>query len=329
MKMLKIQPRSLHRVTFLTVVMMLLSLTAAACQLVNPATPTPPQVAGNTPAPVENAGNTVSPVTAATEIPATPTPAVYDPANPASWIYLPVIPEHLSQRVRDLYEMGKTSGLNQHAFSKAGDCETSTQYFLAPFDMNPNGYRLGNYGTIADIIAYYEGSFERVSLAASSGGSVAKVLSPLWADTTQCRENESPLVCEIRIHRPAVLLVMFGTNDVKASSPENFELNLKKLVDISLSNNVVPVLVTKADNLEGDNSMNAIIVRVANEYELPVLNMWRAMQELPNKGLQPDGIHLTYAQPYFDLPENMQMGWPVRNLVTLQMLEYLHNELEP
>ena len=295
MKMLNIQTPSLHRVTFLTVVVILLSLTAAACQLINPATPIPPQGTGSTPELVEKTSETAAPVPTATGIPATPTPAVYDPADPASWVYLPVIPDHLSQRVRDLYEMGKTSGSNQHAFSKAGDCETSTQYFLAPFDMNPNGYRLGNYGTLAEVISYYEGSFERVSLAASSGGSVAKVLSPLWADTTQCRENESPLVCEIRIHRPAILLVMFGTNDVKASSPENFELNLKKLVDISLSNNVVPVLVTKADNLEGDNSMNTIIVRVANEYELPVLNMWRVMQELPNEGLQSDGIHLTYA----------------------------------
>ncbi len=329
MNMLKIHPPVFLRVTLLTVVVMLLSLTAAACQLINPATPTPPLVTGSTPELVEKTSETELPVATATENPATPTPAVYDPANPATWVYLPVIPDHLSQRVRDLYEVGKTSGLDQHAFSKAGDCETSTQYFLAPFDMNPNGYRLGKYDSLAEVIRFYEGSFERVSLAASSGGSVAKVLSPLWADTTQCRENESPLVCEIRIHRPAILLVMFGTNDVKASSPENFELNLRKLVDISLSNNVIPVLVTKADNLEGDNSMNAIIVRVANEYELPVLNMWRAMQELPNEGLQPDGIHLTYAQPYFDLPENMLMGWPVRNLVTLQMLEFLHNELEP
>ena len=124
------------------------------------------------------------------------------------------------------------------------------------------------------------------------------------------------------------MLVMFGTNDVNTSSRAGFEANLRRLLDIALRNNVVPVLVTKADNLEGDGSINAIIARVAYEYELPLLNLWRAMQDLPDGGLEPDQIHLTYAQPFFDEPANMLMGWPVRNLVTLQMLEFLHNELE-
>jgi hypothetical protein len=252
---------------------------------------------------------------------------VYDPANPESWVYLPVIPETVSQRVRDLYETGKTSGLDQQAFSKVGDCETFSPYFLAPFDMNKKGYRLGQYASLDTVITSYAGSFERTSMAAKSGFSVASVLSPVWADPTSCRSGETPLVCEIRIQRPAIMLVMFGTNDVKTSSRAGFEANLKRLLDIALLNNEVPVLVTKADNLEGDGSINAIIARVAWEYELPVLNLWRAMQELPDGGLMPDQIHLTYAQPFFDEPANMQMGWPVRNLVTLQMLEFLHNEL--
>ncbi len=50
------------------------------------------------------------------------------------------------------------------------------------------------------------------------------------------------------------------------------------------------------------------------------------MQEIPAGGLKPDQIHLTYAQPFFDSPENMQMGWPVRNLTDLQMLDFLDNE---
>jgi hypothetical protein len=253
---------------------------------------------------------------------------VYDPAKPDSWVYLPVIPETLSQRVRDLYETGKTNGLDQQAFSKVGDCETFSPYFLAPFDMNKNGYRLGAYSSLDTVITAYAGSFKRTSQAAKSGFSVASVLSPVWADPAACRSGETPLVCEIRIQRPAIMLVMFGTNDVKTSSREGFEAYLKRLLDIALLNNVVPVLVTKADNLEGDNSINAIIARVAYEYELPVLNLWRAMQDLPDGGMMPDQIHLTYTQPFFDEPANMLMGWPVRNLVTLQMLEFLHNELE-
>ncbi len=316
-----------HRASFATA-LMILAFTLSACQVFAPATPTAPPLIETMQTDIASE-ETVLPTGTATLPAVTPTAQVYDPSLPGSWMYLPVIPDQLSQRVRDLYEKGKTSGLNQNAFSKVGDCDTSSPYFLAPFDMSASGFRLGEYSSLAEVIKYYGGSFDRVSLAAKPGASITTVFSSIQADPFQCRANETPLVCEIRNHRPAIMFVMFGTNDVKTNSPAGFEANLKRLVDIALRNNIVPVLVTKADNLEGDNSMNAIIVSVANEYELPVLNLWRAMQDLPNAGLKPDGIHLTYAQPYFDLPENMQMGWPVRNLVTLQMLEFLHTELEP
>lgn len=275
------------------------------------------------------AGETPLPPTAAAPAATlSPTAQVYDPNVPESWVYLPVLPETVSQRVRELYEKGKTSGLNQEAFSKVGDCETYSPYFLAPFDLKETGYRLGTYSSLESAISAYAGSFERASEAADPGASVAWALSPLWADPAVCRSGETPLICEIRLHKPAIALVMFGTNDVNTSSREGFEANLRRLLDLAIANNVVPVLVTKADNLEGDGSVNTIIARVAHEYEIPLLNMWRAMQTLPSGGLMDDGIHLTYAQPYFDLPENMQMGWPVRNLVTLQMLEFLRSELE-
>lgn len=256
-------------------------------------------------------------------------PSEYDPALADSWKDLPVLPVSLSQRVYDLYNNGKTSGLDQDAFSKVGDCETSAEYFLAPFDMSTRGYRLGEYSSLETVILRYEGSFERRSLAAKSGFSVASVLSPIWADPTFCKSEESPIVCEIRVHRPAIMLIMFGTNDVKTSSRAGFEANLKRLLDIVIANNVVPVLVTKSDNLEGDGSINAIIARVAYEYEIPLLNLWRAMQAIPEGGLEPDQIHLTYAQPFFDSPEIMEKGWPVRNLVSLQMLEFLNDQLGP
>ncbi len=327
--MLDISPRIsfCHQPALVAALMALMLLVSACSAAVPSASPTAqPSAAVTLPAPtltVPAATATSQAITAA----ATPTP-VYDPARPESWKELPVIPASVSQTVRDLYAKGQTSGLNERAFSKVGDCETYSPYFLAPFDMSQTGYRLGEqYASLADTISYFEGSFERVSMAANPGFSVASVLSPLWADAQTCRTNESPLVCEIRIHKPAVMLVMFGTNDVKTSSRVGFEANLKRLLDIALANNVVPVLVTKADNLEGDDSINAIIARVAYEYDLPVLNLWRAMHDLPQNGLMEDGIHLTYAQPFFDAPENMQMGWPVRNLVTLQMLAFLHNEL--
>jgi len=324
-------PRN-HQPLLLAVLLVLIWM-LTACKSATPVPPT--QISTLQPAPTivtaEPSQAAIPPTSepTATETVVVVTPAAYDPSDPDSWKAIPVIPESLSQRVHDIYNKGKTSGLDQDAFSKAGDCETSTEYFLAPFDMKKSGYRLGDYSSLETVILKYEGSFERISLAAKSSFSVAHALSPVWADAAFCKSGESPIFCEIRIHRPSFMLVMFGTNDVNTSSRAQFEINLERLLDIAIANNVVPVLVTKADNLEGDGSINAIIARLAYEYEIPLLNLWRAMQEIPAGGLEQDQIHLTYAQPFFDSPENMQKGWPVRNLTALQMLEFMNEQLGP
>ena len=317
----------------LLAVLMVFICMLAACQSATPVAPTiAPTLQSETAIVIPEPSQTSLPPTAESSATATvvvESPAAYDPSDPDSWKDLPVIPESLSPFVHDLYNQGKGSGLNQEAFSKAGDCETSTDYFLAPFDMSERGYRLGEYSSLETVILKYAGSFERRSLSAKSSFSAASVLSPIWADASLCQSEESPIVCEIRIHRPAIMLVMFGTNDVNTSSRAKFEANLRYLLEIAIANNVVPVLVTKADNLEGDDSINAIIARLAWEYEIPLMNFWRAMQQIPGGGLKPDQIHLTYAQPFFDSPENMQMGWPVRNLTALQMLAFLDEQLNP
>jgi hypothetical protein len=296
----------------------------SACAPALTATPAPATT--ETPIPAE-------PTEAAT---ATPTPAevtaapeVYDPTKPETWVYLPVIPETVSQKMKDLYLEGQAGNLNPDAFSKAGDCETYTDYFLAPFDLHERGYSLGEYGYLEGVITRYEGSFSRRSLAAERSFSASSLISSLYADKELCKSNEFPLICEIRVHKPAIMLVMLGTNDTSNSSPQKFEENLRKVLENILASKVVPVLATKADNLEGDGSFNAIIAKLAYEYEVPLWNLWRAMKDLPGGGLQADQVHHTYAKPMFDNPENMLMGWPVRNLTALQVLEKVTNELNP
>jgi hypothetical protein len=90
---------------------------------------------------------------------------------------------------------------------------------------------------------------------------------------------------------------------------------------------VIPVLSTKADNEEGDGSINAAIARLAVEYQVPLWNYWRAVQPLPDHGLQEDGAHITWGANRFDDPQAMRKGWPVRNLNALQMLDLLRRSL--
>ena len=76
-----------------------------------------------------------------------------------------------------------------------------------------------------------------------------------------------------------------------------------------------------ADNLEGDYKINKIIASLADEYDVPLWNFWRAVQDLPNHGLQGDGAHLTFGVNQFDNPEAMKTAWTIRNLTALQALD--------
>ncbi len=54
---------------------------------------------------------------------------------------------------------------------------------------------------------------------------------------------------------------------------------------------------------------------------MPLWNFWAAVQPLPERGLHPDGFHLTWERPFFDQPTTLQNAWPVRNLTALQSID--------
>ena len=238
---------------------------------------------------------------------------------PDAWKDLPVVPTGVSQRVKDIYALGQTLGNNPHAFSKIGDCDTSTSWFLEDFDQSPAPYVLGDYTNLQTVIGAFHGSFSRVSATAVRGALAASILSPIWNTSPLCQGSESPLACEVRLNRPSFVIISLGTNDY--TQPREFEPNMRKILDSLIAQGIVPILSTKADDLEGDNSINATIARLAYEYQLPLWNFWRAVQLLPNHGLQADMSHLTFAQNIFNDPVRMQAAWPWRNLTALQTLD--------
>jgi hypothetical protein len=232
---------------------------------------------------------------------------------------MPVVPAEVSGRVREIYARGQELGLNSKAFSKIGDCEATPTWFLGDFDQGVQYYSLGGYSNLDGVIANFQGSFGRQGLATYRGFTAASALTTLWADPKQCQKGETPIDCEVRLNKPAFALVMLGTNDVNYE--DTFEANLRQILDTLIDHGVVPVLATKADNLEGDHAINAAIARVAYEYQLPVWNFWAAVQPLPDHGLQEDNSHLTWASNHFDDPLRMQAAWPWRNLTALQVLD--------
>lgn len=205
------------------------------------------------------------------------------------------------------------------AFSKVGDCGSTPAWFLGDFDRGPRYYRLGAYQSLEEVILAFQGSFGRTSLAAKAGFNASSVFTSLWADRSQCDSNEMPLACEYRLQRPILAFIMLGSNDVWHK--DSFEPQMRKIIEFSIERGVIPVLSTKADNDEGDGSLNATIARLAQEYHVPMLNYWLAVQPLPDYGLQEDGVHITWAPNRFDDAQVMEHGWPVRNLTALQILD--------
>lgn len=237
-----------------------------------------------------------------------------------------MIPESLSDRAREIYATGLEMGRNPQAFSKVGDCGGTPSWFLGPFDIGPSDYRLGKYQYLDGVIAYFQGSYGRDSLAVRDGFNAAAILSPIRANHKLCEASETPLACEFRINNPSIALIMVGTNDVY--HVDKFEGRLRQIIEYSIEQGILPVLASKPDNLEGDHSINRIIYALALEYGIPYWNVWRALQDLPDGGLQEDGAHVTFAGNYFDNPQAMQAGWPHRNLTALQVLDFLRRELE-
>lgn len=234
------------------------------------------------------------------------------------WQSWPVIPA-VSPTARELYRRGQESGNDPGAFSKIGDGEISAAWFLTAFDLGTEYYDLGPYGDLQPAIDQFEGSFERIGIAARRGFNTQKILDPSQSASDLCEAGESPLLCEVHLHRPAFAILSLGTNQIW--QPDEFEAGMIQILELLLSKNVLPILSTKGDNLEGDHQINRTIACLARQYDVPLWNFWSAIQPLPDHGLQPDREHLTYGITDFDDERAMQSAWTIRNLTALQALD--------
>jgi len=219
-------------------------------------------------------------------------------------------------RSREIYQRGLARGNHPNRFSKVGDCQSIVEFFLGPFDRGE--YRLGEqYAYLQPTIDYFAGSFNRDSAAVWSGFNIYAILDPTWANPARCLPGESPQACEYREWQPSFVIISL---EVWHGLPEDYEFNLRLVLDFWIGNDVVPILATKPSNREGNWAINSIIARVAQEYDIPLWNFLMAAQPLRDFGLD-DGFHLTYAQSLFDDPAAMESAWPWRNLTALQSLD--------
>lgn len=241
--------------------------------------------------------------------------AVVDRLTAQDWRKWPNVPTFSAKAKGILRTAAHNLTLNPHTFSRVGDCQLMPGTFLG-------GYVTGEYSFSEEFVPtveYFRQSFITESITASNGLGVNSVLNPVFAagaGHSECGINETPLDCELRIRRPAIVMVAMGTNWVPHGEI-SFEKYLRQVLDRILQTGALPILATKADNIEEDWKLNQAIAQVAYDYDLPMVNVWRSVQDLPNHGLEsPRNIYLT------------DDGWMRRNHIWLETLDIVRTAMK-
>jgi hypothetical protein len=199
--------------------------------------------------------------------------------NPEEWRTWPVTPT-VTQHVREIYELGQTLGNDPHGFSILGDCQSTPDTFLGLYVVDE-----GQYYTLPDelkeTVTYFEESFIRESPTIKAGTTAGALLWWKWHENKYtCIRSETPIDCELRLNRPSFALIMVGTHYEARN-----DMYMRKILDQLLAQGIVPILSTKADNREGDDSLNLQTAQLAVEYNIPMWNFWPVVDDLPNRGL--------------------------------------------
>ncbi len=249
---------------------------------------------------------------------------------------VPVITGSVAARARYLVRLGRRYGNRAHVFSKIGDSITDWQAFLVP--VGTGGLRLGNHGELQDVVNWFtptmartHNSFANVSLAARGHWTARTLIVPDTVNPGICK-GMSPVVCELVVVRPAVALIMIGTNDLADGDVNAFRTNLDRVVTITERYGVIPVVSTipyrrDIPDVEGRvDAYNQAIIRVALAHNAPIWNYWLAMIDLPGNGVSSDNVHPSLPPDQntavFD-DMHLSYGFTVRNLTALQVLNSL------
>jgi hypothetical protein len=253
--------------------------------------------------------------------------AVIDPL-----LAVPLFDAATVARIREIRALGVTMGVRPQVFAKIGDSITESNSFLN--DIGQGWYVLGPYGALEPTITYFRAtrfpnssnSFTRASECAVSGWVAAYALS---------MDPMSPLRAELAYTRPGYALVMYGTNDLDRITPADFTRDMSRILEIIEGNGTVPVISTIPDRLDRPETMarvpgfNDAIRALAAARHIPLMDYWRALQPLPRRGVDTDGIH---PSAYFTsgdfatgviTPAALQFGYNMRNYVALLALDRL------
>lgn len=270
----------------------------------------------------------VTPTAAPSRTPAVPATVTPDPArqiNGIPFAQIAVIPPVVAEHVVEIAQQGQELGRDPRAFSKIGDSAVLIESNLTRFDNGP--LDLGPYRFLEPTVSHFSASWARYGAGARVSLTAIGTLDPMWANPAYCSPGENLLVCEIRLHNPSILLIRLGTND---GSAELYHTYMSQIIEYALDNGIVPILGTKADRFEGDDSINEATRQLAAAYRIPLWDFDAIAATLPNRGLTDDHAHLSvYRNNDYTDPETYQRGYPMSDLSALVVLDAVREIMFP
>jgi PKD repeat protein len=237
----------------------------------------------------------------------------------------PVSPD-INDLRNDLANIFNANSKTANVFAVVGDRSVAGDLFLAPF--GDGQYELSESGAgVEEVIQFY--------LAGDTGDGtnpfdhvgetiVPDALASNFAfDGGTC--GDTIVACELDAINPAITIISLGYRDARAgTNPEDFRAALRAIVDTVVSRGSIPLLLTPYTRPGEEDAMRQfaeVVIEVADANDVPVLNVWRMINEMP-EGMS--GNDLSVAGAGADrLGDNQisRFGENARNFYTLEVLD--------
>jgi hypothetical protein len=254
---------------------------------------------------------------------------------PLGAVHSPVT-ERVAARMREILASRGERRLD--VFMKAGASETADRRYLRCFWGDPRSIWQIDLGEREDL---------RATLEQLQGGRAGRE-SPFLRDSVAVRVGHSagwaasgsppPVVAEARATEAAWALVAFGTNDLSRTAPaaalQTYFRRLHRLLAALEGEGVAPIVVGNGPRNDAKvarawaPAYSLAARAVAEERQVPFVDLIAATSTLPGRGLVKDGVHGTGwvhetagPQPCVLTAEGLQHHYNVRNLVSLEALD--------
>lgn len=195
---------------------------------------------------------------------------------------LPVI----SAKARRIYANAAEQGRDLGIVSVIGDCNSESPVYFGR--VATGSFNLGAYPSLQYAAGRFGRSWGRASLATAGSFNTSSALDPAWANPALCN-GEAPLPCELRLSRASIMIMALGTGDQFAW--QGIESRYRPIIENAIAGGVLPVLMTKADQLEHiqggapADAINNTIRGLGAQYGIPVIDFALGVHDLPNGGL--------------------------------------------